>query len=1120
MKRSLFHVAAILCLASGGGALLPVFGSAAPPKDALVESFREPPSSAKPRVFWQWLNGNVTREGITADLEAMHRVGINGALVQTVGMFYPGPMQKMDPQFFDMMEHAAREADRLGMDISMSVSSGWAGCGGPWVKPEQSMQIVTSSEVATSGPSTFNGKLPLPPTNYNYYRDIAVWAFPTPADEQDIVTSDNPVSVTTDAPGVDASPLASGAGGGFVEFPSVRGGRPYHIQAAFAKPVSVRSIRVKIREDRGSGGPVQVSDDGVNFRTLRNFEIKPMDVAGFVDIYLGDTPVKARFFRLGFTGSFDGNPNVISRIAFSNHLKAPGLLQKAFYQRPHNSHIDTPMLMEKARQRKVGPESIVRRDAMVDLSSALQSDGTLKWDVPSGKWTIVRFGHTSNGELCGGPWNGLDVDKLTPEGVKVGWSGMMQPTIERLGPLVGKTLIRCEFDSWEVGAQNWTPKMAGEFRKRRGYDPTPLLPAITGRVVENPDCTERFLWDLRRTVSEMIAENFFRPFTELCHKNGMESMVEPYYGPFESMYCGAQVDIPTAEFWQGWDTDSVKMVSSIGHGYGKRIIAAESFTGMPPKHARWEDDPYSMKAFGDQMFCRGINQYYFHCSVHQPWLNRAPGMTLGAYGIHLNRGNTWFAWAGPWMRYLARCQYLLRQGRVLADVAYFCGQNAPVSNRNGNPATPSGYYWDDINTDLLMNRAKVINGRIVLDSGANYAVLVLPPEDPQMTPELLGKIRDLVKDGATVVGARPTCSPSLQNYPECDRQVQALATELWGDVDGKTVTRHALGKGQVVWGKPLNDVLDGLKVAPDCITGKDFEFIHLALDVGGDAYFLSNQADQSVRQECSFRVSGKKPELWYPDTGKIEPVQAYTVKGGRVIVPLEFDPSGSLFVVFREPDSTEDHAVPPKQRLVEAGEPITIEGSWKLSFPPNLGAPESVTLDRLISWPEHADSGVKYFSGTATYEKEVQIPAEMLATGSVLWLDLGVVKNLAKVKVNGVDLGILWKKPFRVDIAPAARPESNRLEIQLVNQWPNRLIGDEQLPEDIGWRGQFDAHWGQGVDSTKDWPQWLKEGKPSPAGRIGFTTWRHHTKTTPLLPSGLIGPVKLVPYREVNDVHR
>jgi hypothetical protein len=286
MKRSLFHVAAILCLASGGGALLPVFGSAAPPKDALVESFREPPSSAKPRVFWQWLNGNVTREGITADLEAMHRVGINGALVQTVGMFYPGPMQKMDPQFFDMMEHAAREADRLGMDISMSVSSGWAGCGGPWVKPEQSMQIVTSSEVATSGPSTFNGKLPLPPTNYNYYRDIAVWAFPTPADEQDIVTSDNPVSVTTDAPGVDASPLASGAGGGFVEFPSVRGGRPYHIQAAFAKPVSVRSIRVKIREDRGSGGPVQVSDDGVNFRTLRNFEIKPMDVAGFVDIYL------------------------------------------------------------------------------------------------------------------------------------------------------------------------------------------------------------------------------------------------------------------------------------------------------------------------------------------------------------------------------------------------------------------------------------------------------------------------------------------------------------------------------------------------------------------------------------------------------------------------------------------------------------------------------------------------------------------------------------------------------------------------------------------------------------------------------------------------------------------
>jgi len=1097
--------------------------------DALALAFASPPDSARPQVYWQWLNGNVTKEGITADLEAMHQVGINGVLVQTVGMFYPGPMQKMDPQFFDMMEHAAREAERLGMKVSMSVSSGWAGCGGPWVKPGQSMQVITFSEVCAKGPSTFSGKLLQPPTKYDFYRDIAVWAFPTPADEQDVVTADNPVKITTDAPGVDATPLANGMEANrFVEFPSASVEKPYYIQAEFARPVNVRIVRLKVRDARASGGPLQVSNDGMNFRTLRNFELKPMDVTGFVDIKLSDEPVTARFFRLRFVGSYDSNPNLINRLAFSNRSTAPGLVQKAFYERPHNCHIDTPILMEKARQQKIGPESIVRNKTLVDLTSAMQSDGTLKWDVPAGEWTIVRFGHTSNGELCGGPWNGLDVDKLTPEGVKLGWSGMMKPTIERLGPLVGKTLIRCEFDSWEVGAQNWTPKMAEEFRKRRGYDPMPFLPAITGRRVDSPDCTERFLWDLRRTVSEMIAENFFRPFTELCHRNGLESMVEPYYGPFESMYSGAQVDIPTAEFWQDSDTESVKMVSSIGHGYGKRIIAAESFTGIPEKHGRWLDDPYSMKAFGDQMFCRGINQYYFHCSVHQPWLNRAPGMTLGCYGIHLNRGNTWFKWAGPWMQYLTRCQYLLRQGRVLADVAYFCGQNAPVSDRKGNPATPPGYYWDDINTDLLMNHAKVVNGRIVLDSGASYAVLVLPPEDPQMTPEFLTKIRDLVKDGATLVGTRPTCSPSLQNYPECDQKVQALAAELWGDIDGKSVTQRVVGKGQVVLGKSLQDVLAGLNVAPDCISSKDFDFIHLGLDVGGDAYFLSNQADRPMQQECSFRVSGKKPELWYPDTGKIEPAPAYTVKSGRVIVPLEFDPRGSVFVVFREPDATKDHVVAPKQRLVEGGPPITIEGSWKLSFPPNLGAPESVMLDRLISWPEHADSGVKYFSGTAVYRKTFEMPnaelrmpngrkdsgnSEFGTRNSKLLLDLGRVEVIAEVLLNGKSLGTLWKPPFRVDVTDALKDGANELEVRVTNQWPNRLIGDEQLPEDIAY-GKFDQKWGQGIDSTKDWPQWLKEGKPSPTGRIAFSTWRHFTKDSPLIPSGLIGPVRLVTARQ------
>jgi hypothetical protein len=571
------------------------------------------------------------------------------------------------------------------------------------------------------------------------------------------------------------------------------------------------------------------------------------------------------------------------------------------------------------------------------------------------------------------------------------------------------------------------------------------------------------------------------------------------------------------------------------------------------------------------------------------------------------------------------------------DAAYFDGQSAPVEMRAGNPPLPAGYDYDAVDADVLQHGATVQDGRITLASGANYAVLILPPDDRNLTPPMLQCLGNLVRAGATVVGPRPQHSPSLEDYPECDAQVERMANELWSNCDGKTVLENSSGKGRIVWGKSLADIFAEQNLKPD------FEFqgasaaTHLAythrLAGGVDIYFVSNQRRQFDCAECTFRVRGKIPELWHPDTGVIEPAPIWSEQEGRTTVRLNFDPAGSVFVIFRRAAEGVNHIVAahgsytagsakparlPKLTIVNAtytaidgaggmdvtaklselandgqlvvvagndtfgrdpalfhekelrvnytldgqpgretvseGEtlmlpatlsigqapewemniaadsppvvtawnngrvelrgadgkmlnanaadvpaPQKVNGPWKLNFPPDWGAPPAVTLEELISWTDHTNNGVRYFSGTATYEKEIEISADRLAPRRELWLDLGAVKNVAEISLNGQDLGVLWKPPFRVNVTPAAKPGVNQLVVKVTNLWPNRLIGDEQLPPDCEWDGQ----------QLKAWPQWLLAGKPSPTGRLTFTTWHHYKKDSPLLESGLLGPVTL-----------
>lgn len=1207
--------------------------------DELEQNFPAPPDAAKPDVWWHWMDGSVTKAGITADLEAMKRVGIGSAQIFNLQATPAGPVKFLSPEWHEMMKHSGKEAERLGLKLSIHNCAGWSSSGGPWNTPENSMQRVTIDETRMEGPAHISTILPQPETKLGFYRDIAVLAIPTPGGEGVDMKSFSP-KVTASVPDIDAEVLFDGKSGTYVSLSAPKADAPQFIQLEFAKPFAARSLELALGPAfMDVRGVVQVSGDGKEFKDLKPFVFPRPGTNGRLVLSFGAEAVPARFYRIKFTvGGLLTDRLTVAGIALSPALRVGDIEGK--------SGMNSGSLMpdQDSPSARAAESLVVKRDRILDLSSHLKTDGSFEWDAPPGRWTILRIGYTPVGKdnhpaAEGGV--GLECDKLSSEALDAHWKGYVQKVLDDLGPLVGKdrTFNNVLIDSYEIGGQNWTAKFREEFQHRRGYDPVPYLVTFTGRVVDTPEISERFLRDMRRTISDLFAEKYYGHFKQLCNERGLTASIEPYTGPFESLQVAAAADIPMGEFWIGNFYDSLsttKLAASAGHIYDRRIIGAESFTAAPSeRHGRWLDDPYALKAVGDLVYCHGVNRFTLHRYAMQPWTDRLPGMTMGHWGTHFDRTVTWFEQGRAWMEYLARCQFLLQQGRFVADAAYFYGEDAPVESLENNPSLPPGYDFDGINADVLLHKASMKDGRLVLDSGMSYSVLVLPPSVHTMTPALLAKLREFVAGGLTLVGPPPLRAPGLSGWPDSDRQVREMASEIWGNCDGEKITEYPYGKGKAVWGQPMRRVLDSLSLKPDFEFQSgdrtQLNFIHRQTD-GADIYFISNQRDRFDVLECTFRVGGKVPEIWYPDTGRMVTAGIWHEENGRTSLPLAFDPSGSLFVVFRKPSGTADHIVsascsgspeaaaqPPRLKILQAmyealdgsgsldvtekltemvrgdslrveasntalgedparfrpkqlrvryeldgktGEqtarveefleigkpfgagtpagfrfhadtegrtvllaskpgdlkiqtasgqtrevhvrdipaPLEVGGPWELKFPPNWGAPAKVLLPRLISWSDHEEAGVRYFSGTATYVKDVDIPSEMLGPGHLLWLDLGQVKNLAEVFLNGKPQGILWKPPFRVDITDAAKPGANKLEIHVTNLWPNRLIGDEQLPPDCEWgdKGQL-----------KSWPQWLLDGKKSPSGRFTFTTWRHWKRDDALLPSGLLGPVTL-----------
>lgn len=1077
--------------------------------DALAEEFRSPPPAAKPRVWWQWMNGNVTTEGVRADLEWMNRVRIGGVQSIDASLRTPKLVDELiaygTSEWRQVFSYSVSRARELGLDFDIASTPGWSMTGGPWVEPRQAMKKLVWSETQIAGGTRFTGILPAPPRNTglfqsvpaespagkqdapkqpSFYADAVVLAFRTPA--SDAAVAQKPV-ITASAK-TDVALLQDGELGRMASLP-FNGDKPAWIQFSYSRPQRIQSLSAVISDKtRGGVGPWEVrerawlaaSDDGRSFRKIVELPRRgaPQQTVSF-------TPVTARVFRLmldrpsaQLAGIAAASEHRIAEIVLHPGARVNRFEDKAGYStRAIGSSDDTP---------EVNAEEAVPSADVIDVTEHLQADGNFDWTPPQGPWTVLRLGYSLTGAInhpASPAATGLEVDKLNRLHAKSYIETYLQQYEQALGgDLVQHGLRNVHLASFEAGPQNWTDDMLSQFKQRRGYDARPWLLALTGRVVDSAEASDRFLWDFRQTLGDLLVDGHYGAITAALHARGLGSYFEGYAERraffADPMRIKKAADVPMGEWWmeripccdvyteEVYDADVLES-ASVAHLYGKPLVAAESFTtsSAPYGSYPYSASPEDLKPTADRMLALGVNRFVLHTSVHQPLDRPGPGITLGTFGQWFTRKDTWAEQAGAWMDYLSRSSYLLQRGRFVADVAYLYGEDVSISAlfRTSRPPIPEGYGYDFINAATLLEDAEVRDGLLVTAAGMKYRVLALDPSTSRMTLRVLRKIRELVAGGAVVVGAKPVMTPSLADDAE---EFRRIADEVW---DGRHPT------GQVIADSTLANAMQSLGVEPDLAYTKPREDTKILFSHrrGEDAeiYFINSRNTFAQEVEVSLRTVGRVPELWRADTGGITPL-SYRMEEGRTLVTLALNPNDAVFVVLRRP-TTLASVVIPAPRVEKLA---VLDGPWDIAFPPHLGAPASARMNELVSWSESSDSGVRYFSGTATYSKTLQVPAQWLAGGTRLQLDLGVVKNVAEVRVNGHFMGVAWKAPFTLDVTDALRAGENRIEIAVSNLWRNRLIGDKQ---------------------------------PG-ATPIAFATHDPFTAQTPLLTSGLLGPVALM----------
>jgi hypothetical protein len=1066
--------------------------------DALSRGFENPPDSARPRVWWHWMSGNITKEGIKADLEWMKRAGIAGFQNFDAGLDTPQIVQKrlvfMTPEWKDAFKFTAALADKLGLEMAIAGSPGWSESGGPWVTPAQAMKKYVWGETAVEGGRRFSGVLPKPPSatgpyqnmgsgregpgggaaaEPSFYADSAVVAFRAP--ENDRPLAGLGAKVTSSGGAFDLAALTDGDLSKTTLLPAAPVGESAWVRIEFPQAQTVRGLTLVAlgggRRGSVSDPLLESSDDGRDFREVMKLQAGSGTVAF--------SPVAAKFFRVSIRTIAPPDPQAKPDAAAGTRVAELVLHTASPVNRfQDKAAFDATSDIYSLATPPVSAGDIVRKADIVDLTAKMRADGRLDWTPPPGRWIVLRIGYSLTGARnapASPEATGLEVDKLNRAYVKSYFDTYLDKYKDATGGLMGQRGLQYVItDSWEAGVANWTDQMIAEFAKRRGYDMRPWLPVLAGRVVESAEASDRFLWDFRKTLGDLVAENHYDQLTDILHARGMGRYTESHESGRAFIGDGMEVkrraDIPMSAMWlerpgrasRQHDAD-IRESASVAHIYGQNLVAAESLTVY---RNAWAYSPETLKSTADRLMLNGLNRFIIHTSVHQPVDDKIPGLGLGPFGQWFTRHETWAEMARPWTTYLARSSYLLQQGKFVADIVYFYGEDSNITALFGAklPAIPAGYNFDFVNADALVNRLDVTDGRITTATGMSYRLLALDPNSRHMSLAVLRKIRDLVAAGAVVVGPKPVDSPSLADD---QAEFRTIADTLWG---------AGVGKGKVFGDLTMAQALAALRVPPDFEYTRPREdtslaYVHRALP-DGELYWVVNGNERAESLEASFRVTGHAPELWHAVSGAVEPA-SYLVAGGRTIVPLCLEPDDAVFVVFRKATAAPARALPEP---VET-ELATVAGPWDLAFQAGRGAPAETSLEKLSSWSESTDPGIKYFSGTATYTKTVQAPAEWFKTGAKLWLDLGDVKNLAEVTVNGQPLGVLWKTPFRVDVTPALKAGANTLEIKVANLWVNRLIGDKQ---------------------------------PGVAKTYTYTAVEFYRADSPLLPSGLIGPVKIV----------
>ncbi|MFA9390244.1 MAG: glycosyl hydrolase [Prolixibacteraceae bacterium] len=1072
-----------------------LFGCRPQPDTSLREDFLHSPESAKPWVFWYWMRAAVTEEGITHDLEAMAEEGIGGAYLMPIkGADQPPlidePAIQLTPQWWKMVRHAFSEADRLGLKLAMHASDGFALAGGPWITPELSMQKVVWADTTVSGGGALDCTLPQPVMLENYYRDIAVYAYPTPEDAQFSTKYIHPKITSSTGENVDYlidenSPE------------KFRSDDPCWIQYEFQAPFVCRSIKV----DTGGNNfqaqrmKLEVSNDGKTFTSIGRLQTPRHGWQDTDEIYTYAIPrQEARFFRFIFDpqGTEPGAEDLDAAKWKANFKVATiALSGQALIGGIEGKNGSVWRIAEETSDEVISQNDCINHDQLINISDFFD-DGHLNWTVPEGRWTILRMGHTSTGHTnyTGGGGLGLEVDKFNADAVNFQYEQWFGQIIDSMGTdLASRVLDVFHVDSWECGSQNWSPVFAQEFEKRRGYSLLEKLPILSGLPVKSVDDSEQFLKDIRTTIVELTIDHFYKVLADRVHNDGCLFSAECVAPTMTSdgLLHYKSIDIPMGEFWLRSPThdkpnDALDALSG-AHIYGKPIIQAEAFTEL---RMAWDEHPALLKTLGDRNFALGFNKLVFHVMAHNPWPERKPGMTLDPIGLFFQANQTWWEPGKAWVEYIQRCQTMLQKGSPVVDVAVFTGEEIPRRsvlpdrlvpvlpgifgqevidaekirlNNEGQPRTEmprsvfgssniakpedwvdplNGYAYDSFNPDALLNLAKVKNGRIVLPGGASYKVLIVPgqrrmdPNGNQMSTAVANKLLQLANDGANII---------IAQQPQGSTKEASEAISL-------LTGQHK--KGKVMLGAYSESSFRSLGIDEDFMAFdgnknriKGLAWNHRHSDKF-DIYFIANQKDTILDLTASFRVAGKLPEIYHTQTGKITDARAWKVENKRTEVPLKLEANESVFVIFEKATNAKESNSGLNWTAKRVAQKL--DENWKLQFDPEYGGPkEALRINQLKSWTEFEEFGVKHYSGTVAYQKTFQWSPK---DAQQVWIELTKVANIASVIVNGVECGVAWTAPYQVEMTNALKEGENSLEIKVTNTWANRLIGDHGLAED------------------------------------------------------------------------